>query len=207
MKCWICGKDNVTVSRELKHPVKLRHQPTLYVENSLESQRCYCQECFDRHMDRLKRENDVYIKLKKRRMLEKAIDILEHQDIKLYEFRNAIKAVGEFIEENPDKFDSSYEMLAAIILIKHRIRCKMQYKVGRYQIDLLLPDMFVALEIDGERHKHTKIEDSRRDFTIKMILGSQWEIVRIKTDYLDQHAEHLLDAIKEICDERAFKEY
>lgn len=207
MRCWICGKDNAQVTRELKRPIRKRHQPIQYADVNLDSQRCYCQECFDKHTNRLKRENEVYIKLKKRRMLEKAIDILEHQEIKIYEYRDAIKAVGEFIEDNPDKFDSSYEMLAAIVLIKHHIKCKMQYKIGRYQVDMLLPDLFVALEIDGERHRHTKIEDSQRDFTIKMVLGSQWEIVRIKTDYLDQHAEHLLDAIKEVCDERAFKEF
>lgn len=206
MKCWMCGKDNATVTRELKHVVKTPRQPSYYADISLESQRCYCQECFNKHAESLKRENEMYIKLKKRRMLEKAIDILEHQDLKLYEFREAIRAVREFIEDNPDKFDSSYEILAAIVLIKHRIKCKMQYKVGRYQVDMLLPDLFVALEIDGERHKHTKIEDSRRDFTIKMVLGSQWEVVRIKTNYLDQHAEHLLEAIKEVCDKRAFSE-
>ena len=208
MRCWMCGKENATVTRELKHRLpQKRFAPPVWELNRLESQRCYCQECFDKHMAQLEKENNLYIRLKRRRMLETAIDIMEHQDLELYEYREAIKTVRDFIERCPDKFDSSYEVLAVIILLKHRIRCKMQYKIGRYQVDILLPDLFVALEIDGERHQYKKNEDRARDLKIKMVLGSDWELIRIKTDYLDEHAEHLLDAIKEVCDHRAFTEY
>jgi len=205
MKCWECGK-------EATHRRKIGALPwegataDFLQRNKEYTQRCYCKECFERHMKRLKEENDLLVKLKKRRMFETALDTLEHQNVRMYKYQEAIKVVEGFIEENPDKFDSSYEMLAVIILLKNRIRCKMQYKVGKYQIDILLPDLFVALEIDGDRHAQRKKYDSERDMTIKMILGSQWEIVRIKTDYLDQHADRLLDAIKQVCDYRAFHE-
>ena len=208
MKCWECGKEATHRRRIGSLPwYATSGEMDLMTINEKSNQRCYCKECYEAQMKRMREENELYIKLKKRRMFETALDTLEHQNIKMYSYQEAIKAVESFVEENPDKFDSSYEMIAAIVLIKHRIKCKMQYKIGNYQVDMLLPDLFVALEIDGDRHKYNKKRDSERDMTIKMILGSQWEIVRVKTEYLDQHAERLLDAIKKVCDYRAFKEY
>lgn len=204
MKCWMCDKEATHHRRIGTLPYWQEGNMDLLPFNAKVNQRCYCKECYEAHMKRMKEENDLFIKLKKRRMFEAAVDTLEHQKIKMYDYKEAIEAVEEYVEEHPDKFDSSYEILAAIVLINNRIRCKMQYKIGKYQVDILLPDMFVVLEIDGDRHVHRKKYDTERDMTIKMVLGSQWEIIRIKTDYLDQHADRLLDAIKQVCDYRAF---
>lgn len=206
MECWECGKP-ATHRRRIGNMPMWAEGNMDFVPEKEKHQRCYCKDCFEKKARQQREENELFIKLKKRRMYETALDILEHQKIKMYDYQEAAKAVQEFLEDNPDKFDSSYEILAAIILIKHKIKCKMQYKIGSYQVDMLLPDLFVALEIDGDRHEHRKKYDSERDMTIKMMLGSQWEIIRIKTDYLDQHADRLLDAIKKVCDYRAFKEY
>ena len=206
MKCWECGKEATHRRRIGTLPMWAEGNMDLITEKK-QHQRCFCKDCFEKYAKQKREENELYIKLKKRRMFETALDTLEHQRIKMYDYEEAIKSVQEFLEEHPDKFDSSYEIIAAIVLIKNRVRCKMQYKVGDYQIDILLPDLFVALEIDGDRHVHRKKYDSERDMTIKMILGSEWEIIRIKTDYLDWHADRLLTAIKKVCDYRAFKEY
>ena len=78
----------------------------------------------------------------------------------------------------------------------------MQYKVGRYQVDFLLPEMLVALEIDGERHKNKKEYDTKRDIYIQNALGEGWDIVRIKTDYLDMKATKLPEAIEKVIQYR-----
>ena len=62
--------------------------------------------------------------------------------------------------------------------------------------------MLVALEIDGERHRYSKGKDSVRDEKIKKVLGPHWEIIRIKTDYLDKNAALLPVAIKRVLDAR-----
>lgn len=127
---------------------------------------------------------------------------MEKQSIKMYDYKEAIEVVENFLTKNPDKFDSSYEVLAAIILVNNRIYSKMQYKIGRYQVDFLLPEIGVVLEIDGERHKHHKQYDSNRDKFIKKELGYGWDIVRIKTEYLDMNAEKLVDAINAVVEYR-----
>ena len=164
--------------------------------------RCYCKECYEKERVHQNDERKLYVRLKKREMFRKACDILEKQGVDMYRYKDAIDAVSEVVDEKPDKFDSSYEVLAAIILVRNHIYAKMQYKVDRYQIDFLLPDMLVALEIDGERHRYSKVKDSIRDEQIKKTLGPHWEIVRIKTDYLEKKAALLPVAIKRVLDAR-----
>ena len=191
MNCWICGK-TATKTR----PV---FDGFCYIEPELsEYHRCYCDKCLKELEKKEAEERKLYIKLKKREMFRKAVNLLEKQNTNMYEYREAIEVVQDFIEDNVDKFDSSYEVLTAIVLVHNRIYSKMQYKVGQYQVDFLLPDLLVVLEIDGERHKHRKDYDSVRDKAIKKQLGPHWEIIRIDTDNLDKNAKKIPDAINEV---------
>lgn len=196
IKCWICGEE-ATKTRQVER--KWGGQFEVPVSKY---SRCYCERCAKEVAEKEKKERDLYIHLKKREMFLKACNTLESQHTDMYAYREAIDVVEEFINKNPDKFDSSYEVLAAIILVQNRIYCKMQYKVGPYQVDFLLPDDGIVLEIDGERHRHRKEYDSQRDMQIKRELGSGWDIIRINTDLLDQNAKKLPEAIKKVVDYR-----
>ena len=157
-------------------------------------------------MDRIEEEEKAelkeYIRLKKKSMFLRACYILEKQKTDMYEYKEAIDIVEEFIKENPDKVDSAYEVLAAIVLVHNKIHAKMQQKVGKYQVDFMLPELLTVLEIDGDRHKHRKKYDNNRDRKIKELLGPHWEVVSIKTEYLDQNAKALPKAIGAVLDNR-----
>lgn len=195
MNCWICG-ETATVTRPVFDGFYW-HTPELS-----EYHRCYCDKCLKETEKKESEERKVYIKLKKREMFRKAVKLLENQNTNMYEYKEAIEVVWDFMETNVDKFDSSYEVLAAIVLVQNRIYSKMQYKVGKYQVDFLLPDLLVVLEIDGERHKHKKDYDSVRDKEIKKILGPHWEIIRIPTDRLDKDAKKIPVAIEKVLEYR-----
>lgn len=196
LKCWVCGKP-ATETRIVDN------LSGCMVERPLSKYvRCYCKDCKEQVDETEKRNRELYIKLKKREMFIRACELLEKQHTDMYKYKEAIEVVSDFVEEHPDKFDSSYEVLAAIVLVHNRIHCKMQFKVGRYQVDFCLPELFVILEIDGDRHKHRKLEDSERDKRIKKALGSPWEIVRINTEYLDMNAKKLPEAINKVIDYR-----
>ena len=160
-----------------------------------------CKKKTETEYDALKEE---YVRLKKEVMFENAIETLEGQSINIYDYKEAIDAVHDYIKDNPDKFDSSYEVIAAIVLIYNRVQCKPQAPVGRYRVDFMLPDEYVVLEIDGERHKNNKYRDSERDRAIKEELGEHWEIIRIDTDLLKTNAKELVKAIRKICEYRIF---
>lgn len=191
MKCWICGKENAEASRNLSKLDK--HGINIFIDN--EAQRMYCQECLEKKYEQRSEDIKEYVRLKKKLMFEKAVNKLEHQDMYFEELREAIEVVREALENDNDKFDSSEEVMSAIILIDNEIHIKPQYKIGKYQVDFLIPDWNVVLEIDGERHSHRKQYDRDRDKKILEILGKEWEIIRIPTTFINKHARELPKAI------------
>ena len=191
--CWNCGKP-ATETRVFVDEFGTRYQePSMLY-------RCYCAACKDLVDKAEQEERSMYVRLRKREMFRKACTMLEKQCTKMYEYKEAIDTVYDFLEEHPDKFDSSYEVLAAIVLLQNRIYMKMQHKIGKYQVDFLLPDLGVVLEIDGERHKHKRTYDTRRDLAIKRMLGDGWDIIRMPTEYLDKDAKKLPEAIHRVIE-------
>lgn len=199
--CWICGGD-ATEHRNIGERDPFFGSMTPYSEDS---QRCYCTDCFQKVKEQLKEDQREYIRLKKKLMFERAVRTLERQNIDIYDYQEAIQAVGEFAEEKPDKFDSSYEMVAAIILINHGFKCELQKRIGKYQVDFYIPSIKVVLEIDGDRHKHQRESDSWRDIEIKNKLGAGWNMVRIGTENLDTRAESLIRGIYAVLENRSKK--
>lgn len=196
IKCWNCGaKATDTIGVLRKHGV-------VYPKPVSEYSRCYCKKCKKSVETAEREERKLYIKLKKKEMFKKACDLLESQGTNMYDYKPAIDVVEGFISENPDKFDSSYEVLAAIVLVHNRIMAKMQYKIGTYQVDFLLPELRIVLEIDGERHRNKKDYDSSRDAFIQKALGPGWKIIRIPTDHLDKNAKKLPEAIRKVSEYR-----
>ena len=195
MKCWICGKEAELARRDLKSG----NQKPL---NPKENVRCYCRECLDAERAKEADETNEYVRLKKRKMFRLALDKLESQSADMYEYKEAIEVVGDALADDLDKFDSSYEMLAAIILVQNRMYAKTQYKIGDYQVDFYLPDECVVLEIDGDRHRHRRDYDSIRDEYIRRTLGRPWEVVRIPTELLDKSAVRLPEMIERVLDYR-----
>lgn len=204
IKCWNCGK---IATKTIPHSY-FDAETEKYIEWMPKTEkpsqwyRCYCDECYDEVQAEEQEEMKQYIYLKKRMMFRRACNLLEKQNTDMYAYKEAIDVVDEHIQNHPDKFDSSYEVVAAIILVQNRIMVKMQYKIGKYQVDFLLPELGIALEIDGERHKYTKGKDSKRDAEIKKALGYGWEVIRIKTEYLDMNASKLVKAINAVDEYR-----
>lgn len=173
MKCWICEKE---IDLDGKH-------------------RSYCQECKEKHDETVKLDKANYAILKKKVMFERAMELMEKQGCDMSAYRNSAVRVQRYLYSNWDKFDSADEIIAAIVLIKNGLQIKMQHKVGRYQIDILVPEKKIALEIDGDRHRTMQDYDSQRDLEIRDALGDAWEIVRIGTQYIEQNCGKLIEAM------------
>ena len=202
MKCWICGKPNAKCTRHITTEYNLYNNLEVRKAVRTEHQRCYCEKCFEEVKKQLKEENEQYILLRRKRLFERALDTMERQRINFYKYEEAIKTIQEYNIENDGKFDSSYEIMAAIVLIQNHYHIKPQTKVGRYQVDFMLPEDKIILEIDGDRHKGKKGSDSVRDEKIRNELGADWEIIRIPTELIDQDVTKLPKAIENVLDYR-----
>lgn len=196
MKCWYCGKEAdyvrpiayTDIGKELiPHKVK-----------DYSNYRSYCVECKRKHDEETKRDKESYAILKKKVMFERALELLEAQGCEMDKIRNSAIMTQKYLYSHIDKFDSADEIIAAIILISRGVKIQPQAKVGRYQVDFLLPELKVVLEVDGYTHKMRKQYDTQRDQEIRETLGEGWEIVRISTKSLETKAIKIIEAIPAI---------
>lgn len=202
IKCWECGKE-ATKARGFRNPFEPCKDSQMSYKIVNRFQRCYCEECFEKHNNKIAEENELWLRLKRERMFEVAIDKLERQGtIDFEEYEEAIKTVEEYNINNPDKFDSSSEIIAAIILIQNHVKIKPQYKIDKYQVDFLLPEEKIVLEIDGVQHRLHRAKDAIRDEVIKYALGKEWQIIRIPAEELEKNSKKLIDAMDAILDRR-----
>lgn len=186
-ECWHCNELIVSKSRFSKN-------------------RIFHEGCFEEY-EKLKEETkNEYIRLKIEVMYERALRMMEKQDnIIMKDYKDASEVVRDLARSNPNKFDSSHEMIAAIELINNRVKTKVQYSVGRKKIDMLLPDLKVALEIDGHLHQFRIGKDSERDIEIMNTLNKEdkgWEVIRIPTKFIENNVIKLIPAVKQLYRER-----
>ena len=215
MKCWECGKEDAMTTydrlqiksyddypEDVRERIKLIDFDLLSDFDDCPSMRHFCEKCYTERNKELNRIRSEYVRLKKKLMLERAVKMFEKQDVNIYDYKDIIDDMAQYIEDNPEKFDSSHEMVAAIVLVDNCIKCKMQYKLDRYRLDFYIPDYKIVLEIDGDMHKNNLYRDNQRDIKVREILGPDWETVRIGTKYIEQNAKALVDAMIAIKKEK-----
>jgi very-short-patch-repair endonuclease len=141
-------------------------------------------------------ENPEYLQ-KAYKKLECSIQRLAQQHQNMNNYQIAINKMHGYINKN-GWFGSTEEMMAALVLIKDKIKLKHQYKIGRNKVDFLLPDYKIVLEIDGELYHgiENKKKDDKRDKKILGVLGSEWDVLRIKTKDVNSKAYKITDAVK-----------
>lgn len=181
--CWYCG-ENV---------VKTYHDP---------SNRVFCETCRDEYQAEKEKTLEEYVALKIEVMYERSLRYMEKQILSMHMYKEAAETVRDFAREDPNRFGSSHEMMAAMELIRQEIPIKMQYKVKRHRIDILIPSLKVALEIDGYMHQYKVLKDSVRDVDLINEFGVGWEVIRIPTKHIEQNIKQLVPAIKALYKEK-----
>jgi len=180
-ECWYCG---------------------IETEIEIQNLRAFCPECFEEHKQKHLEIVKKYANLKTKIMFETALRILEKSGIAVNKYQDSAFAVIESALSDTEKFLSSYEIIAAIILEHNGYDYKSNYTIGRYRVDFYIPELKVCLEIDGSFHNGKEIRDNKRDVEIRNTLGKEWEVLRIATKYLDQNAPMLIKAIEELKKEK-----
>jgi len=178
--CWKCGKE-------------IKRQP--FCE---QYEGRFCEDCYEEHMANYKAVLYEYIAYKTKVMFERAMRFMEKAGCNMTEYKKFACAVQKHATENPADYKSSHEMVAAVVMLKAGFEVLMNYPVGKYVIDLYLPEKHICLEIDGERHNGKELSDSNRDIAIRQLLGEQWEVVRIPTKYIEENPDRIPEAVDAI---------
>lgn len=192
-KCWICGADIVKS----------------YPATDIMSGR-FCHEHWLQHTREYKKTVSAYLKLKTQVMFERAMRIMEKCLVNMTEYKKEAEAVKKHSEECPECYKSSHEMVAAVVLLHagcNWLNMMLNHKVGRFIVDIYLPDLDIIVEIDGDRHEHRLLYDSKRDSEIRNKLnrekpGAEWEIIRIPIQFIEQNPERLPEAIRNLADHK-----
>lgn len=179
--CWKCGERT-----------EVDHHTITY--------RAFCVPCEKEYNTKKSSDLKEYVRLKTIIMHERAMRLLEKQGIEVYYYKEASEVVLEFALKPGEKFSSSHEMVAAMELIRNRIKIKTQQSVGEYRVDFLIHEMKIVFEVDGYMHKNSKVKDNERDIALRNTLGTEWEVVRISTKNIEENIDKLVDAIEAIAD-------
>lgn len=160
--------------------------------------RRFCEKCEAEHISAYKVTVAEYAALKNRVMFERAMRLMEKAGCEMSKYQRYARAVEHHSAENPEQYRSADEMVSAVVLLEAGVDFQMNRRVGNYIVDIIIPEWYVCFEVDGERHKHKKAEDGKRDVEIRQTLGSKWETVRINTKYVEREPWNIPKAIREV---------
>lgn len=208
--CWICGKPatksfgvyNVLETAKVKEKYDLAAFEVKNFTEPSQGQRAYCDNCFAKALSEKQELVTRYRVLGAHIMCERAIRILEKGKVNVYEYKTAIEKVTDYVIQESDKFDSADEVAAAMVLIHKGYSIKMQFSVGRYRVDIALPNDKLLIELDGPTHEKRKKQDQERDAKIISTLPQGWRIVRIPTNLFEQNPSKLIQAVNAVLKER-----
>ena len=124
---------------------------------------------------------------------------------------NEYKSGIEWVRMNlnhPSWFQSTEEVMVALELIRNEVKAHHQVRVYGYTVDFVLPDMKVALEIDGSIfHEGSRGRNqAMRDELIANMLGDGYEVIHIKTENINTNVTKLLPAIRAVLSRRKRKQ-
>ena len=179
--CWKCGK------------------PIPHDDFSGQTRR-FCEKCYEEYSEEYKPVTVQYAVLRNRVMFERAMRIMERACADMTKYMKYAVAVMRHSRDNPEKYRSADEMIAAVVFLEAGHDIEMNASVGHYRVDILIRDMKIALEVDGDRHSSKKAADGKRDIEIRAKLGKEWEVVRIPTKYIEGQPEKIPKAAKALYD-------
>lgn len=173
--CWGCGKTTEVETKSMD--------------------RYFCEECLERHREEHSKLIEEYTKLKDEVMYENALRLIEKSKTDINQYIKYAKSIKKAMDSHIGTFRSADEITTAIMLSANELPFEPNKRIGQYITDFFIPDLKVCLEIDGHLHNYSTKKDCERDITIRNILGKEWEVVRIKTKFIEKNPENVVPAI------------
>ncbi|MBT3273405.1 MAG: DUF559 domain-containing protein [Spirochaetales bacterium] len=174
----------------------------VYSWSYIRGTRYTCSDCRTEMVRQTREEGNAVDTDKKQKKLENAVKrISKVTDIAPYD--DAIRLVKQNINKR-GWYQSTEEIMVALELIRRGVTAHHQVRIFEYCVDFILPEMKVALEIDGKiYHGKDKLEyQSIRDEAIIYKLGEGWEMIRISTDNINKNVTKLIPGIKAVLSRR-----
>lgn len=137
---------------------------------------------------------DVRTKHEKR--FDKAIMKLQKQKIPMQKYDSSIRLA----ETACEKYGSIPEAMLAVELLYAGYKIIPQQKIGKYKVDFAIPKDKIIIEVDGELFHGNKQNELQREAEIQLIIGFDWKIIHIPSEYINRNvvkAKRYIETIKE----------
>lgn len=137
---------------------------------------------------------DVRTKHEKR--FDKAIMKLQKQKIPMQKYDSSIRLA----ETACEKYGSIPEAMLAVELLYTGYKIIPQQKIGKYKVDFAIPKDKIIIEVDGELFHENKQNELQREAEIQLIIGFDWKIIHIPSEYINRNvvkAKRYIETIKE----------
>lgn len=140
---------------------------------------------------------------KKEERFNRAVNRIKKKVNNFDDYQKAIETVYKTLHRS-GWYGSTEEIMVAIELLQKGVRTIHQQKIGRYHVDFVLPDYKVLLEIDGKpfHNESTLQREGMRDGIILMLMGADWEMIRIDTGKINKDITKLLPSIMAVLESR-----
>lgn len=161
-----------------------------------------CKDCRAELVRQAREEGEVISTDKKQMKLQNAIKRIS-KITGIEHYKDAIRLVEESLNKT-GWYQSTEEIMVALELIRRNVKAFHQVKIFDYSVDFILPEMKVALEIDGKIYhgKDRQKYESIRDEVITNKLGEGWEMIRITTDNINKNVTKLIPGINAVLKSR-----
>ena len=159
-----------------------------------------CMDC-KRELSKLEFESKCLTNIDKK---EEKLKVALKRIGKITNMANYNKAI-HIVRQGFDKslwYQSTEEIMVALELVKKDIKVHHQVRVFDYRVDFVLPDLKVALEIDGAIYHKDNKKETIRDEIITNKLGKGYELIHISTDNINKNITKLLPAIRAVLRNR-----
>lgn len=122
---------------------------------------------------------------KAERRYSKAVDRIREQTRNFGKYERAIEIARKRVE----KYGSIPEAMMAIGLIQAKFAITPQQRIGKYNVDFLIPRHKAIVEVDGSLYHSNKEREAKRDLYLRAALGFDWIVVHVPAERIEQSLE------------------
>lgn len=122
---------------------------------------------------------------KAERRFSKAVSRILEQERNFDKYERAVEIARKRVE----KYGSIPESMMAIGLIQAKFAITPQQRIGRYNVDFLIPRHKAIVEVDGGLYHADREREAKRDLYLRTALGFDWIVIHVPAERIEQNLE------------------
>ena len=125
---------------------------------------------------------------KAERRFNKAVSRIREQVRNFNKYERAVEIARKRVE----RYGSIPEAMMAIGLLQAKFAITPQQRIGKYNVDFLIPKHKTIVEVDGSIYHANREKEKKRDLYLRTALGFDWIVIHVPAERIEQNLEKSL---------------